>query len=232
MKRIYLIPTTISENGTSQIPQDTINQVHKIKFFIVERVRTTRRFIKSIIPDFDINSAEFIELDKGQDQLHNPEITRLFNTGEDIGILSESGTPGVADPGSDVVRSALIHGYIPIPLVGPSSIIMALSASGLNGQHFTFHGYLPIKENELNKKLKTMSIEIRKSNATQIFIETPYRNDRLFSYLKSSLSKDIMLCIAKDIGGDDQFINTKSIAVWKSLDMTIGKIPTIFLIGQ
>lgn len=232
MKKIFLIPSPISEGGIKHIPPSTIEQIHKIKFFVVERVRTTRRFIRSIIPDFNLDDITFIQLDK-KDDSHLEEIIPILILGEDIGIISECGIPGVADPGSEIVRLAVTdHGYISSPLSGPSSIFMALSSSGFNGQNFTFHGYLPVKENELIKRIRAIGRIVLERNYTQIFIETPYRNDRLFKFLLNNLPSNIALCIARDITGEEELIVTKTIADWGEENFSIGKSPTIFLLGK
>lgn len=232
MKKIYLIPSPIADGYFQNIPPATVEQIRKIKFFVVERVRTSRRFIKGLIPDLDLGEIEFIQLEKKSDS-HLDEIIPLLEKGIDIGILSESGIPGVADPGSTIVRlSTSNYGYQSSPLSGPSSIFMALSASGLNGQFFTFHGYLPVKENELSSKIKALGKAILQKDETQIFIETPYRNDRLLKYLLRNLPSKLMLCVARDITGNDELILTRSIEGWKRNHLTIGKSPTIFLVGK
>lgn len=227
---MYIIPCPIYDGGINQIPPITVEHLHKIEHFVVERTRTSRRYIRAAIPNFDIDATIFIELDK-EHQNHLSELKEVLEAGHDLGIISESGTPCVADPGNGVVRLATIkYGYESIPLPGPSSIIMALSASGLNGQNFTFHGYLPVKEKDLLSSLNKLKIKI--GSTTQIFIETPYRNDRLFAYLLKNLNGSDLLCIARDMGGPNQFIATKSISNWKTENLSIGKHPTIFLLGR
>lgn len=163
---------------------------------------------------------------------HTAEVISLFKKGYDVGVISESGVPAVADPGFDIVRSAHEHSYSVKPLVGPSSIILALSASGLNGNSFTFHGYLPIKEVELKAKLRSIESRVNKEQQTQIFIETPYRNNRIVrAILKHIQNTQISLCIAMDITGDKELIRTKTIHHWKQSFEDLPKLPAIFLLG-
>jgi len=163
---------------------------------------------------------------------HIETAVQWFKEGHSIGLLSESGVPSVADPGSDLISYAHDNNIDVVPLVGPSSIILALSASGLNGQNFSFKGYLPIKDIQLKQELKKLESLVFKSKQTQIFIETPYRNDRMFKTLISMLNPAIRLCIAKDITGGQEFIKCYTIKDWrKKNEFTIGKTPCIFLIG-
>jgi 16S rRNA (cytidine1402-2'-O)-methyltransferase len=161
------------------------------------------------------------------------EALEWLKSGNSVGVISESGMPGIADPGSEMVKLAHRHKFNVVALVGPSSILLALCASGLNGQSFAFHGYLPIKEAALQSKLKSVEHAINKDNQTQIFIETPYRNDKLLNFLIRNLNPQINLCIAKDITGDNQLIVTKSIGEWqRESNFSIDKFPTIFLLGR
>ena len=198
---------------------------------MVERARTARRFIKSTKPPHKIEELTIIEIDKKGNQ-YLKEVQSLFSTNTDVGLISESGMPAIADPGSEVVSLAHKSGYSVKPLTGPSSLFLALAASGMNGQSFAFRGYLPIKEGEISQKLKQLEIKILKENQTQIFIETPYRNDRMFKILINKLPSKIRLCIAKDVTGNEEYIKTLSIQAWKKNNIIIGKIPTIYLLGQ
>lgn len=197
---------------------------------MVERARTTRRFIKLTDPPYVISDLEILELDKEGTQ-HLPELEKLFQQGKSIGLMSESGMPAIADPGSEIVAMAHKMNYQVKPLVGPSSIFLALAASGLNGQNFNFCGYLPIKEGELKSKLREIENKILKEKQTIIFIETPYRNKRIFESLIRFLSGNIKLCVAADITGAKESISTKSISQWKSNVVILEKVPTIFLLG-
>lgn len=197
---------------------------------MVERARTTRRFIKLTNPPYAISDLEIIEIEKDGDS-HLPEVKKHMLSGKSIGLISESGMPAIADPGSEIVALAHRLGCTVKPLIGPSSIFLALAASGLNGQSFSFQGYLPIKEAELKAKLKSLESQTLKVNQTHIFIETPYRNNRLIHSLLKYLSGTIKLCVAADITGPNESIQTRTIAQWKSSNLKLEKIPTIFLIG-
>ena len=227
---ILLIPTVISEDTLIQIPKGTITSIHETTHFVVERSRTARRFIKTTNPPYEISSLNIIEIDQDGLDYINTAMSWL-QQGHNVGVISESGMPGIADPGSDLVIKAHSKGIKVKPLVGPSSIFLSLAAIGLNGQNFCFNGYLPIKENELKSKLKQLESLIQKTRQTQIFIETPYRNDRMLKFLVKNLNPNIKLCVAKDITGDEESITTRRVSDWKNLDFQIGKIPTIFLIG-
>ena len=204
--------------------------IHGLKHFVVERARTARRFIKSTNPPYRIEELTIIEIDKKGDQ-YLAEVKTLFSDNRNVGLISESGMPAIADPGSEMVSLAHKHGVTVKQLTEPSSLFLALSASGLNGQSFAFRGYLPIKENEIIQKIKQLETIILKENQTQIFIETPYRNERIFKFLTQKLSAKIRLCIAKDVTGQEEYIKTRTISEWKKHPTSIGKIPTIYLIG-
>ncbi len=212
------------------MPPSTIAVIHELRCFVVERARTTRRFIKLTEPPYSISDLEILELDKEGSE-HIPELMKLFKTGQSIGLMSESGMPAIADPGSEVVAIAHKLNYNVKPLVGPSSIFLALAASGLNGQNFCFCGYLPIKDGELKSKLREIENRILNKNQTIIFIETPYRNKRIFEALLKFLSGNIKLCVAADLTGKVEKIKTHSIADWKSKKIELEKVPTIFLVG-
>lgn len=207
--KLYLIPTPISEKDPHLVLNaETINTISKIRFFLVENLRTARRFLKSIGYPHSIDSTWFFEISE-----HNQHNTLLewiqpMIDGNDMGLLSEAGVPCVADPGYTVVNLAHQKNFDVVPLVGPSSILMALMASGLSGQNFKFHGYLPVKPDELKRKIKQIEQETIKGE-TQIFIETPYRNDKMFDFLISNCKSELMLCLASDINGNEEFIKPK-----------------------
>jgi len=171
-------------------------------------------------------------LDKSGKSSNFDEIQKLLTSEQKIGLLSESGMPGIADPGSEIVTIAHHLGVKVVPLVGPSSLFLALAASGLNGQNFKFEGYLPIKDGELKVRLKQITNAIQQNKTTYIFIETPYRNDRILEYLIKEIPKHLRLCVAKDITGQLESIQTKTIKEWRANKITIGKTPTIFLLGH
>ncbi len=227
--RLYLIPIEITDDGMSAIPAYNISIIHNIKHYIVERARTARRFISRTNPPHPISDIEFIEIDESRDSIR--QCMTWLKQGHNVGVMSESGMPGIADPGQKVVDAAHKANIHIIPLVGPNSIMLALSASGMSGQNFAFNGYLPIKENELKSELKHLESQVLKRKQTQICIETPYRNDRLLKNILDQLNQNIKLCIARDITGKEEMIKTQTIAQWKKENIVIGKWPTIFLLG-
>lgn len=231
MPTLYLIPVTIVDDALEYIPPIVPKRVVALDRFIVERARTARRFIKRIIPAFDIDACEFIELDKREPSNNIGLIEKMVGSNEDIGLMSESGTPCVADPGYRVVDYCRSKGYEISPLSGPSSIIMSLMASGFNGQQFVFHGYLPIKENDLKKKLKLIGERIRTEKYTHIFIETPYRNNALLKSICQCVSPTLRLCIASNISDEHESIRTFQIKSWQKQRITLAKEPAIFLLG-
>ena len=198
---------------------------------MVERARTARRFIRATNPPYQIDALHIIELDKRDQHTNQTAITNLLKEGVDFGLISESGMPGVADPGSEVVTMAHKSGWRVRPLVGPSSLLLALAASGLNGQNFKFDGYLPVKEAPLKKAIHQIVQSITQHKTTHIFIETPYRNDRLFANLLKELPAHIKLCVARDISGQEEFIKTRTVKEWRGKKVVLGKIPTVFLVG-
>jgi 16S rRNA (cytidine1402-2'-O)-methyltransferase len=228
--KLILIPTVIAE-GTQHkvIPPHTKNELKGIQHFLAENVRTARRFLSSLEIYDAIETLHFQVLDK---DTRDDELADLFAPvfkGFNLGILSESGSPGIADPGALAVKYAHHHGIKVVPLVGPSSVLLALMASGLNGQHFAFHGYLPIETKGREKSLRMLENESSQRNQTQIFIETPFRNGVLYSALLKNLKPQTELCIAMDINGENEFIETRPIREWKSKSIDLPKLPAIFL---
>ena len=228
---LYLFPITISENALTDISPRAIELLHLTKHYIVEGARTARRFISSTKPPYPISELSIIEIDDKDINL-NKTILEWNKMGHSIGVMSESGMPGIADPGSAAVKIAHENNIEVIPLVGPNSIMLALSSSGLNGQNFAFNGYLPIKEPELAKRLKSIENILTRFNQTQIFIETPYRNQRLFEFITRKISENIRLCVATDLTGNKQYIKCKTIKEWKKNPIQINKLPTIFILGK
>ena len=229
---LYLIPTPLAENSLDKlVTADLKSIVRNIDHFLVENVRTTRRFISSLKLDIEIDKLKFSVLDK---KTSNEEISQLcspLTRGIDMGVLSEAGCPGIADPGNLAVSFAHKNEIKVIPLVGPSSIFMALMSSGFNGQNFAFHGYLPIDKQERIKWIRELENEVKKSKQTQIFMETPYRNMQVLADLLQVCKPFTRLCIARNITGTDELIATRSIEQWKKLTIELHKAPTIFLIG-
>lgn len=230
--KLYLIPTTLGDNDSLKnvIPGFNFQVIAKLDTFIAENIRTARRFLSKAGHPKPIDEMTFYELGK-----HTPpeSIHTFLNPvieGKSIGLLSEAGTPCIADPGADIVNIAHQIKIEVIPLVGPNSIIMALMASGFNGQQFAFHGYLPVDKSDLVKKIRQMETNAFKQNQTQIFIETPFRNRKLFETLLSVCTKQSKLCIATDLTLQSERIKTLTIAGWKKEKVDIHKKPTVFLI--
>jgi len=227
---IYLIPNTLGDcSGDRVLPADVKEMLGRLTYFIVENERSARAFIKSIHPDKNQQELRFEIIDKQTHPLDLPLFLQPVEQGEDAGILSEAGVPCVADPGSDLVSMAHRKGLQVVPMVGPSSILLALMASGFNGQQFTFRGYLPFDKSIRKRVFQTMIKDCR-DGITQIFMETPYRNNKLLEELATTLHPETKLCIAVDITLDTEFIATKTIAQWKREPIDLHKRPTIFLI--
>ena len=228
---LYLIPITISENATHTIPAFTREIIEQTNIYIVENIKTARRFIKSIFKEKNIDECVFVELDKHTNYKFDDTILSEIFNGKNIGLMSEAGTPCIADPGNKVVEIAHEMNIKVIPLVGPSSILMALMASGFNGQQFTFNGYLPIEQNERKSKLQQME-NFAKKGSTQIFMDTPYHNQKLLDEIISYCKFDTMLCIAANVTAKDEFIQTLPLAEWKKQKPNIHKKPVIFVFGK
>ncbi len=229
---LYLLPNTISEGEwKSVIPMGVQEESMHIRHFIVENLRTARRFLRKIgyTANFD-EEVVFFELNKHTKIESIPSFLEPLQQGNDIAIISESGLPCVADPGNIVVELAQNSNIKIKPLVGPSSIFLSLMASGFNGQNFAFIGYLPIDNNEKAKAFKTLENRIYKENQTQIFIEAPYRNQKLFDFMLQNCQASTKLCIAKEVSGPDESVITKTISQWKKERVNIQKFNTIFLL--
>jgi len=227
---LFLIPTIISE-GTERevIPPAGFEKLKLIRHFLAEDIRTARRYLSSLKIYESIESLNFSILDKDtQGEALEKMFAPVFS-GNHLGILSESGCPGIADPGAMAVSFAHQKNIKVIPLVGPSSILLALMASGLNGQQFAFHGYLPIEAKACVQKIMTLEVESTAKNQTQIFIETPYRNNQLLKNLMASLRSTTLLCIALDLTGKNEFIKTQSVREWKGNPPTLPKEPAVIL---
>ena len=233
MADLYMIPNLLSNSDwQSVLPASAYQILSDTKFFIVENIRTARRFLKKVNKDIDIESLTFFILNKHTDKSEISKFLDPIEKGNKIAVISEAGCPGIADPGAEIVRIAHQNDYMVKPLVGPSSILLALMASGLNGQNFTFHGYLPVKSNDRIKKIKALEQKAGKQNQTQIFIETPYRNNKLLKDIFSSCSSHTLLCNAANLTGENEFISTKTIEQWKKKIPDLHKQPAIFLLGK
>ena len=236
--KLYLIPITLSNPGeTSVAPEDVLPQTIKrvidfIDDYIVENEKTARKFIKSIHPDKKQPDLKINTLNKHPEiSAHHEFIQPLLN-GKNIGLMSESGCPGIADPGAVIVKLAHEKGIQVVPLVGPSSILLALMASGMNGQSFAFNGYLPIDKNDKKQALKMYERLSQEKNQTQLFIETPYRNNKLMEDLLQLLQPSTLLCVACDITLPTEFIKTKAINEWKKEKADLHNRPCIFIIHK
>ena len=228
---VYLIPTTLGVSEVNMvIPKEIETVVDTLNYFIVENIRTARRYIKELLPEKNINELTFYELNKHTELNDVLNYLTIVEKGENIGIISEAGNPGIADPGSEVIKAAHKKNLKVIPLVGPSSILLALIASGMNGQNFSFNGYLPIKQPERIQKIKFLEKRSLLENQSQIFMETPYRNMKLLEDILNNCRNNTNLCIATDITLKTEFIKTKSIFDWKKQRPEINKRPTIFII--
>lgn len=231
---LYLIPTSITECDDPFLFMPVYNKeiIASLDNFIVEELRTARRFISKCKIDKAIDSLSFIELNEHTADINIEAMMKPLMEGKNIGVMSEAGVPGVADPGSVIVAKAHLNGIKVIPLIGPSSILLSLMASGMNGQSFCFNGYLPIKSAEKLKRLKELERKAITQHQTQIFIEAPYRNDKLFEDMLTTLSSQTKLCVASNINAKDEYIKTFTVETWKkTLFPPIKKVPTIFLIG-
>lgn len=229
---LYLIPVTLGGNSLDRVlPSYNKEVILSIKHFIVEEVRTARRFLKLVDRTIDIDSLTFYPIGKHSDPAAVSSYLAPLRKGEPLGVISEAGCPAVADPGADVVAIAQKEGLKVVPLVGPSSILLSVMASGFNGQSFAFHGYLPIDSAARAKRLRQLEARAAAENQTQLFIETPYRNAKLFSDICSACGDHTRLCVAAGLTTDKEYIRTSTIGEWKRSGLpALGKIPAIFLI--
>lgn len=231
MGKIYLIPTTLGDNAPLEVlPISVKGTIERIDHYIVENEKTARRFIKRVSPSKPQPELHLQSLNKYTNPEEIPSFLDPCIHGFDIGVLSEAGCPGIADPGADVVRVAHERRIQVVPLVGPSSILMAMMSSGMNGQNFAFNGYLPIDNSERKKMVKSLEWLSRDKGQSQIFMETPYRNNKLVKELLRTLQKSTRLCIACDITLTTEFIRTKSVHEWSEIEIDLDKRPTIYVI--
>lgn len=229
--KLYLIPSPLGENDPSEvIPGPVLQSLGRFRTFVVEEVRTVRRYLSKAGLKGHIEGLEFHELNEHTDDATVESYLKLFNNGNDVALISEAGLPAVADPGAKLVALAHSRGIKVIPAVGPSSLMLALMASGLNGQSFAFCGYVPAKTEERRSRLKTLEKVSRQLGQTQIMIETPYRNDSLFGDIMSVCAPATRVCIAAGITTHDEYIMTRTVAEWKKSGLVIGKKPCVFLI--
>lgn len=228
--KLYLIPNVVADDTQDVvIPRQVRDVLPGIQYFLAEDIRTARRFLSSLKLYSSIESLHFEVLDKDTDARTLPALFEPLLKGHNAGVLSESGCPGVADPGAVAVRYAHDHGIQVVPLVGPSSLLLALMASGLNGQRFAFHGYLPVEGKDAAKTIKDLERESRQKNQTQLFIETPYRNNSLLALLIKNLADTTRLSVSVDLTGAGEQTITWPVRKWRTADVTFPKAPAVFL---
>lgn len=231
--KLYLVPNFLAENtGDRSFPAWNSQVTGHIQYFIAENAKPARRLLKALLQKPLWDEILITELDKHRVEDMSAELLQPALQGHDIGLISDAGCPGIADPGALIVRKAHEWNLPVIPLVGPSSILMALMASGLNGQQFRFGGYIPLDKNQRTQILKDAEYRVRNLQETQIFIETPYRNDALLKDLCNIMPPSMMLCVASGISGPDEKIRTQTVGEWKKQPVIIGKSPAIFLLGK
>ena len=228
---LYLLPVTLGDTELNTVlPAYNIEIIQGIKHFIVEDVRSARRFLKKVDREFDIDSLSFYPLNKHTSAEDISGYLKPLLAGQSMGVISEAGCPAVADPGADVVAIAQRKNLKVVPLVGPSSIILSVMGSGFNGQSFAFHGYLPIEPGERVKRIKQLEQRIYSENQTQLFIETPYRNHKIVDDLLQNCRPQTKLCIAANLTCEGEYIKTRAISEWKGKVPDLSKIPCIFLL--
>ena len=231
--KLYLIPVTLGDISPFEVlPLSIKKVVEKINHYVVENEKTARRFIKSVVPSKSQPDLVLFAINKYTESKDIPSFLEPCLAGHDMGVMSEAGVPGVADPGADVIKIAHEKGIQVVPLVGPSSILMAVMASGLNGQNFAFCGYLPIDNIERRKRIKELESRSFNEQQSQLFIETPYRNNKMMEELLLQLHPSTQVCIACDITLPTEFIKTMSVNLWKKQVPELHKRPTIFMIHK
>ena len=229
--KVYMVPMSLgSENFKYYLPEDVLEKIRSIRFFIAENAKTARHYfillgMRAFLPQITV-----YEMDKHNKDFDYSVYFDVLKNSQDLGVISEAGCPGVADPGASVALSAHRAGFQVVPLVGPSSILLSVMASGLNGQSFAFNGYLPVKNPERQKAIKKLEDRSKELNQTQVFIETPYRNNTFLETLCNVLNSNTLLTVACDITMPEEFIKTQSVANWKKQKINIDKRPAIFLI--
>lgn len=229
--RLFLIPSPLGDNDPAEvIPAGVLSMLPSISTYVVEAVRTARRYLSAAGLKGHVQDIEFHELNEHTTPKEVEALMKLFDDGRDVGLITEAGLPAVADPGAQLVRLCHRHGVEVVPMSGPSSLMLALMASGLNGQSFAFLGYLPAKTEERRQALRSIEKHSSTARQTKIFIETPYRNDSLLADILSVCRADTEVCIAANITMPDAFIRTKTAGEWKKSVPTIGKRPCVFLI--
>ena len=228
---LYIIPSFIGNNDSLEnISKYNLKIIDEINYFIVESEKKSRRFIKKILPTKNQDDLIFFQIKKNKNEINNEKYLNPLIKGQNMGLMSDSGNPVIADPGASIINTAHILKINVKPLVGPSSILLALISSGMKGQRFTFNGYLPINSKERIKKLKLLEKKSKKNDETQIFIETPYRNNQLLDLTKKVLSQYTQLSVASCLDSKEEKIISLSIGEWKKKEVNLNKKPTVFLI--
>lgn len=228
---IYLLPVPLSDVAPASVmPEQNIDVARRVKHFIVENVRSARRFLKRCDPSIDISTLTFSVLDEHTNPADVDAMLQPMSEGHDMAVVSEAGCPAVADPGALAVAAALRRGYNVMPLIGPSSILLSLMASGFNGQKFAFEGYLPHDASARTRRLREMVNRIEREDQTQIFIETPYRNNKLVAELAKTLPARLQLCVCMDLTGERQTVVRRSLGDWSRAKYDFDKTPAIFLL--
>ncbi|MCD6010657.1 MAG: Uroporphyrin-III C/tetrapyrrole (Corrin/Porphyrin) methyltransferase [Flavipsychrobacter sp.] len=226
---LYLLPTPIADDALYSLSMEVASHTTEVTHYFAENVRTARRFLRALHPHLNLEKLHFSEIDKHS----GPDIALLrewLKKGYNVGLMSEAGCPGIADPGAELVAVAHKVGARVVPLTGPNSLMLALMASGLNGQSFAFNGYLPVKEPARSKRIKELEARSQKEHQTQIFIETPYRNDALLADLLKNCSLKTRICLGQNITAHDEMIVTKTAAEWQKQIPKLGKTPAVFLL--
>ncbi len=230
---LYLIPTHLSESAVAQpsacFPAPVISRALTISHYVAENAKIARAFLKSLGATRPLSEISIVELDKHAPAIDAKQLLQPLIDGHDVGLVSDAGAPAVADPGAMVVAAAHAAGVRVVPLVGPSSLLLGLMASGLNGQRFAFHGYLPHDKAERIKAIQQLEKESRQKQMTQMFIETPYRNAAMLADMVQTLSANTSLCVATDLTGSRENVTTLPVSAWKGVDAPIDKLPTLFL---
>lgn len=231
--KLYLLPVWLGEaGGPEQLPAENVAVVERLSLFFTENEKTARRMLRRMVPSIDLPTLEMHRLDKDTSMHEATALLQHMKGGRDAAILSEAGMPGIADPGARLVHAAHMAGVEVLPLTGPSSLFLALAASGLNGQQFTFHGYLPVKTPERKAAIKRLEQDLLRTGAAQLFIETPYRNDAMLSDLLATCAPNTLLTVAIDLTQPGGSTSTRSIAAWKKRIPVLGKRPAVFILGR
>ena len=229
--KLYLIPAPLGTEGLDAISKDVFDRIHALRFFIAERAKTARHYIKSTDPPYPISELTIFELNKFTEPSELPSFLTPLHKGNDLGLISEAGCPGVADPGARIVQLAHEQDIEVMPMVGPSSLLLALMASGMNGQQFCFHGYLSPKRPDLQKELRKLEQLSARFKQTQLFIETPYRNGAIIETVLKNLKPQTQFCIAANLTLPNQYVKTLSIGAWRKTKIPdLHKQPAVFLI--